>query len=498
MHQLRHRYERRRPEETTLYQAITGHWQSFKTIAETSESKRSLPAYVCKEVDAYLTCGILSHGFLELNCDHCSNQKLLAFSCKKRGFCPSCGARRMVETSAYLVDHILPYTTYRQWVLSVPIALRYWLATRPKLVSEVYQIFFQTIDRYMRRQAKALGITSSKTGAVTFVQRFGSALNLNCHFHALFIDGIYHRPDANKPPKFVPIESPSDQDIAALVSEIAMKTIRLLQKRGYLKTRDDHHNDDDDSNPREDLFFQASPPQASAVKASTLHLIALGERAGQKVRYIGKGFGSLGEAAKVKGRRVATVNGFSLHANLALPDASKRSALEKLVRYMARSSVALQRLTRQDDGNYHYQLKSPWGNQTHVLLSPAELMEKLCALVPPPRAHLTRFSGVLSPNAKWRPQVIADFMRMQIETALGGELPKPKPKGELSPGEKYDWAALLKRIYKIDMKVCEKCGGKLTLKAKVLSRWEAGKRLTVLGMLARPPPLAPSRVVELI
>ncbi|NBX04415.1 MAG: IS91 family transposase [Alphaproteobacteria bacterium] len=494
MREMRFTYNRRRPEDTILYQAIQEHWQSFASLAEQYQTRRPLPGYVRKEVDSYLGCGILAHGFLHLQCNGCQEKKLVAFSCKKRGFCPSCGARRMVETSAYLVDHVLPYTPYRQWVLSVPIALRYWLASRPRLVSEVYQIFSKAIDRYMRQKAKALGIPSCKTGAVTFVQRFGSALNLNCHYHSLFIDGVYHRPDPAKPPKFVALKSPTDQDIAGLVSEIATKTIRLLQKREYLK-----HDDDYSGGTDKDLFFEASPSQAAAVKASTLHLIALGERAGQKVRYIGKGFGSLGEAAKVKGRRTATVNGFSLHANLSLADPSKRASLEKLVRYMARSSVALQRLTRQDDGNYHYQLKSPWSRQTHVLLSPQELMEKLCALVPPPRAHLTRFSGVLSPNAKWRGQVIADFMRMQIETALGGEVPKPKTKRELSPGEKYDWAALLKRIYKIDMKVCEKCGGKLTLKAKILNAWEAEKILTTMGLMAaRPPPIKPSMVVELL
>jgi hypothetical protein len=77
----------------------------------------------------------------------------VAFSCKKRGFCPSCGARRMAETAALLVDEVLPERPLRQWVLSLPHALRFLLATDPD--------------------------------ALTLVQRFGSALNLNVHFHML-------------------------------------------------------------------------------------------------------------------------------------------------------------------------------------------------------------------------------------------------------------------------------------------------------------------------
>jgi hypothetical protein len=60
------------------------------------------------EFEAYLRCGLLEHGFLRVKWDACQAEKLVAFSCKRRGFCPSCGARRMVETAAMLVEHVLP------------------------------------------------------------------------------------------------------------------------------------------------------------------------------------------------------------------------------------------------------------------------------------------------------------------------------------------------------------------------------------------------------
>lgn len=65
------------------------------------------------EFDAYLKCGLLEHGFLRIECDAGQAEKLVAFSCKRRGFCPSCGARRMAETAALLVGDILPQQPVR-------------------------------------------------------------------------------------------------------------------------------------------------------------------------------------------------------------------------------------------------------------------------------------------------------------------------------------------------------------------------------------------------
>jgi len=82
----------------------------------------------------YLRCGRLEHGFLRLRCDTCHAEHLLAFSCKRRGFCPSCDARRMADGAAWLVDQVLPERPIRQWVLSLPFPMRFLLATHPALI----------------------------------------------------------------------------------------------------------------------------------------------------------------------------------------------------------------------------------------------------------------------------------------------------------------------------------------------------------------------------
>jgi hypothetical protein len=83
----------------------------------------------------YLQCGILAHGFLRLGCDTCHKELLLPFSCKRRGFCPSCAGRRMAQTAAHLVERVIPWVPTRQWVVSVPVPLRYWMASSQELAS---------------------------------------------------------------------------------------------------------------------------------------------------------------------------------------------------------------------------------------------------------------------------------------------------------------------------------------------------------------------------
>ena len=136
-----------------------------------------------------LQCGILAHGFLRLGCDTCPKELLLPFSCKRRGFCPSCAARRMAQTAAHLVVPVLPWVPTRQWVVSVPVPLRYWMAASQELTAQVHTIIRTTIGQYYMNQAVTRGVPRDQVqpGSVTFMQRFGSALNLNLHFHCLFL-----------------------------------------------------------------------------------------------------------------------------------------------------------------------------------------------------------------------------------------------------------------------------------------------------------------------
>ena len=147
-----------RPREVTrslLYRVVQSHFKTF-TSAREAEGKY-LPGYVTREFEAFIGCGVLANGFMRLKCDACCHEKLVAFSCKKRGFCSSCGARRMSEQAAFLTDWVLPNAPIRQWVLSFPVQLRYWMARDSKLLGLVLAIVIRAIGGFQRKRARSLG-----------------------------------------------------------------------------------------------------------------------------------------------------------------------------------------------------------------------------------------------------------------------------------------------------------------------------------------------------
>jgi ribosomal protein S27E len=263
-------YERRRPEDTVLYRLVQEHAESFFAQVE-AKSGASLPEFVKEEFDAFLECGMLAHGFLRLRCDQCAHEKLVAFSCKRRGFCPSCGARRMVESAAHLVEHVIPHVPVRQWVLSLPIPLRILFATQPQLLTPLLRLIHRVIARFLIQQAGLKG-SEAHTGAVTLIQRFGSAANLNIHLHCLVLDGVYRR--SAGVPVFHAARAPSIEALQTLLAKIITRLIRLLTRQGLLI---------EEQGTRYLAEVEADRALTPLQAASCTYRIALGPRAGHKV-----------------------------------------------------------------------------------------------------------------------------------------------------------------------------------------------------------------------
>src|SRR5216683_6808766 len=113
------RYARPRDaEHAVLYRVIDEHLEAFLETARRNADGSPLPEFVEQEFRDFLTCGLLAHGFARLRCTDCAFERLVPFSCKGRGFCPSCGGQRMTECAARIVDEVLPRVPVRQWVLS--------------------------------------------------------------------------------------------------------------------------------------------------------------------------------------------------------------------------------------------------------------------------------------------------------------------------------------------------------------------------------------------
>jgi hypothetical protein len=282
-----------------------------------AEHDRVLPRHVEREFSAYLGCGDASAGFAWLECEDCKHHRLVLFSCKTRGFCPSCAGRRMAERAAHLVDRVLPHVATRQWVLTVPWTRRWLLARRSDLADGVLRVALRTIGQWYRQTT---GRTGGKSGSVTSIQRFGSALNLNLHFHVIHLDGVFDR-GADDALRFFEA-TPTTDDIEALVVEVGLACERWLGKQGFAGEAEDNVEDDDDA-------------QGILQLASVSGTVATGERAGRRVKRVTM----LGGKEFALGPRCAAYEGYNLHANVALA-ATERVALERLCRYILRPLTA--------------------------------------------------------------------------------------------------------------------------------------------------------------
>src|SRR3989454_2762057 len=437
-------YEPHDPSRTVLSHVIADHLETFLASLDADPEATGLPAYVQREFYAYVQCGILAHGFLRLGCDTCPKELLVPFSCKRRGFCPSCAARRMAQTAAHLVECVIPWVPTRQWVLSVPIPLRYWMAGSQDLTAKVHTIVRTTIGQYYVNQAVTQGHERANVhpGSVTFIQRFGSALNVNLHFHCVFMEGVYlDRTDAGLKPRFLASEPPTDGDITTILQKISRRVIRTLRRLGYLETGLGAA-----VATEYDPLRDHEPALARTLAASVQHRIAGGERAGQPVHRIGSGFGAEGETPRLTGPRCASVHGFSLHANTAIP-AHRRDQLEQLIRSTARGAVSLERLQEAANGDLVYTFTHPWSDgTTGIRLSPLELLEKLAALVPLPHVHLVRYGGCLAPHSHLRAAILPTPRQQGLD---GEEMPRSTPY--------WTWARLLKRVFALEMGTCPLC-----------------------------------------
>ena len=501
-----------------LYQAVQSAWRTFVGAVEAGE--RTVPRFCRREVEAFLKCGVLAHGLLRVHCDDCGKDDVVAFSCKGRGFCPSCGTARMVDTAAWLVDAVIPAVPVRQWVLSLPYRVRTLCAYDASACRLVRNVLVRAVSGFYERTALRAGVPRPRAGAVAFVQRFDSGLRLNVHFHVLWLDGVYGWEPGRGAPVFAEHREVTDADVQQVVSRIRDRVLRALRKAG--KWVDPGEAGDGVDGDGGELL-------PGLVAAAVQGRAALGDRAGQLDGRVGRD----GRYEPfVKGPLCAEVEGFSLHAG-AWVGPRDREGLEKVCRYAARPAVAESRLTELPDGRIAYSLKKRWKDgTTHVVMTKQVLMERLCALVPKPRKHLVTYHGVLAPAAGLRSQVVpkreveeregvggcahgavgdasagtevpapvaanggdAAFRRRQLQRRLRERLRVPHGGGKRSGGRRrYPWASLLMRVFGIDVLLCPHCSGTRRVLAAIHDPDSVRKVLGALGLSADVPELAACR-----
>ena len=261
-----------------LYQVVRDHFETFHAQAASLRDGEGLPRFVEEEFRAFLRCGWLAGGFARFRCASCGLDRLVAFSCKGRGFCPSCGGRRMAERAAHLVEDVFPEVPVRQWVLSLPHRVRYQLAWDHDLCRAVVGVTLRAVLGWLRRRARLDGVMDGRGGAVAIVQRFGGALNLNVHIHALVMDGIFAR-DAAGALVFHPAPRLTDLDVAEVLATVEPRIRRLLDRRGL---------GDRDEASGEDAWAIEAPVLAGLAAASVQGIVALGRQRGARTRRLGE------------------------------------------------------------------------------------------------------------------------------------------------------------------------------------------------------------------
>jgi hypothetical protein len=475
-------YNPRHPERTLLYQTVAEHYETWLDLASAGQfdgqgDHHTPKPYVRKAFEKYLECGISAHGFARARCVDCGHDFLMAFSCKGRGVCPSCNTRRMAESAAHLTDHVFPRLPVRQWVLSVPKRLRYFMQRDGAVLGMVLRIFLRVIEQTLQAGspgAAHVNKTALHIGAVAFIHRFGSSLNEHVHFHVCVVDGVFE-------------EVAGEGGAAAQAQALSPGVI----------------------------FHPAT-----GVTADTVAQVQASLRKRILRAFVGRGLLEGFEAQEMLAYRHS---GFSVDTSVCIA-AHDRAGLERLLRYCARPPFASERLRKAGSAliyrcaKQHSEPGSKPDNKRgakadEITLTPLELIDRIATLVPPPRSHRHRYFGVLAPNSPLRaaavalatPQQPIKQVVVQTEPAATGEgvpavaplghaiPPTPEPAPPKRAPAHYLWAVLIARIYEVFPLLCPICGGQMRLIAFITEGTQIRRILDHIGVDSEPPQISPAR-----
>ncbi len=337
-------------------------------------------------------------------------------------------------------------------------------AQKPAVIRGVLAIAIQEISAWYRADLARRGHRRGQTGAVTVVQRFGSALQLNVHFHIIVLEGCYVEA-ADGQVQFHSSHKPSTADVENLVASIAVKAEDWLASVGH------GPYDQPDADP--------TSAQELLQAASLAGRVGLGRTAGQRTQRVVRAFGR----EVTLPPRCAVSCGYNLHAGVAIGRYDRRG-LEQLARYICRPALAKSRLERRPDGMIVLHMKRTWSDGTSaVVFTPAEFVARLASLVPPPNKNSVLYHGVLAPNASLRPKVVPN-------QSQENRAPQPlaKPRRHRHRPRRHTWSELLWRVFGVEGWLCPHCFTKMRLRTVVIG-FSTNKILTSLSRSARAPPL---------
>ena len=334
-------YRARDPGGSALFQIVLNNLPEFEQwLNDPSDSRPRPHPFVITALEKFVECGVMRYGVVRFRCPECGKDMFVAFSCKRRGLCPSCDAKRSAIITAEALDRLLPSAFYRQWVLVVPKRLRYFINHQPDLAGQLSKIFAHEINSFLCRD------NNGTPAQLHFIQRFGGALNLHVHVHAVVSDGVFNLGSTTKGRRelaFTPVPPPTVEQLAYIVSAIRKKLIRRVARTSGLSR------------------------EAAANLLSWKN------------------------------------SGFSVHEEVYIKDWD-RAGLERLLKYCSRPALSPARLIYGAKTNTVIYRSEPREGRSELLtMKPVEFLRRWGLLMPPPNKNLIHYYGALAPRSPLRP-----------------------------------------------------------------------------------------------
>ena len=226
-----HTYMPRKPRQSAHFQLVEDHFEDLECLWDDRYSKKygNWRNHVAKVIYEYLGCGDLRNGFARIRCTSCGHEYLLPFTCKRRHFCPSCHARRVIEFGEFLASEVLSDVPHRQWVFSIPKMLRPWFLHDRRLLGELARIVWKVLSKFIKTSSTDDLLAEAFPACVIAIQTFGEHVNFNPHIHVIAADGCF-----TKDGGFIEAWA---HDTSALNEAFAREVFGLLADRGLSESR---------------------------------------------------------------------------------------------------------------------------------------------------------------------------------------------------------------------------------------------------------------------
>ena len=426
-------YQPRRSHETPLYALVLDHHEKFESCYEERYASRygALRAEVVDAFRGFLDCGVLAHGFLRVRCRGCGYEMQVPWSCKRATICPGCGQRRSLEFGQYVDEAVLEAVPYRHVVVTMPKLLRPAFLRDRSLLGDLVTCVWRTLCQGL---STALGQAAAKPGAIIGAATAGDMVNRHVHVHCIVSCGAW-------------LAHPQGGELF-LPWPLRLTPANL-----------------------EELF-----------RRKLLSMLLRRERVSETT---------------VERLLAWNPSGFSCWLGTPI-EPEQRESRQRLARYIVRPVVSLERLNY-DPARCQVEYRSDARGQRRTM-SALDFLVELSAHVPNRGRHSVHYLGRCSSRSRGeRRKALAEFEGLPPQR-LGPEpveLPPgtggcaiPLPPTLSRKAFRIAWAALLKKVYNIDLR-CPRCGTNMKIVAAITDLFVAQRILKHLGLFQRPR--APNR-----